>query len=88
MGGVDALVFTDDLGFNMPVLRQSVCERLAWLGVVLDESANASTTKGAGLLTGTDVALLSAPASRVRVYAVVNDEEIIVAREVFRFLPQ
>ena len=88
MGGVDALVFTDDLGFNMPVLRQSVCERLAWLGVVLDESANASTTKGAGLLAGTDVALLSAPASRVRVYAVVNDEEIIVAREVFRFLPQ
>ena len=86
MGGVDALVFTDDLGFNMPALRQSVCERLAWLGVELDPAANAATTKGAGLLAESDTALLSTPQSRVKVFAVVNDEEIIIAREVFRFV--
>ena len=86
MGGVDAIVFTDDLGFNMPALRQSVCERLAWLGVELDPSANTPTTKGAGLLAASDTALLSTPQSRVKVFAVVNDEEIIIAREVFRFV--
>lgn len=86
MGGVDALVFTDDLGFNMPALRQSVCERLAWLGVDLDPAANTTTTKNAGLLAASDTALLSTPQSRVKVFAVVNDEEIIIAREVFRFV--
>jgi len=86
MGGIDALVFTDDLGFNMPVLRKSVCERLAWLGVKLDDDANMSTTKKAGLLANGDTALLSAPDSRVKVLTVVNDEEIIIAREVFRFV--
>jgi len=86
MGGIDALVFTDDLGFNMPILRKSVCERLAWLGVKLDDAANMSTTKKAGLLADSDTALLSAPDSSVKVLTVVNDEEIIIAREVFHFV--
>jgi len=86
MGGIDALVFTDDLGFNMPVLRKSVCERLSWLGVKLNDEANMSTTKNAGLLAKSDTALLSAEDSKVKVLTVVNDEEIIIAREVFRFV--
>ena len=86
MGGIDALVFTDDLGFNMPVLRKSVCDRLAWLGIKLNDEANMSTTKNAGLLANTDTALISADDSKVKVLTVVNDEEIIIAREVFRFV--
>src|ERR1017187_1341021 len=41
LGGLDALVFTAGIGENTPLIRARVCRAAAWLGIELDESANA-----------------------------------------------
>src|SRR5690606_5794277 len=41
-GGLDSLVFTAGVGENSPEIRAGVCSRLKWLGVRLDEAANAA----------------------------------------------
>jgi acetate kinase len=40
LGGLDALVFTAGIGENSPVIRQRVCQELAWSGIRIDEDAN------------------------------------------------
>jgi acetate kinase len=67
--GLDGLVFTAGIGENAPAIRAAVCERLAWLGVALDEEANQA---GQGLI--------STPESRVQVWVVPTDEETMIAR--------
>ncbi len=42
LGGLDAIVFTAGVGENSAAIRARVCRAAAWLGVELDESANAS----------------------------------------------
>ena len=41
LGGLDALVFTAGIGENAPSIRARVCRAAAWLGIELDENANA-----------------------------------------------
>lgn len=50
MGGIDALVFTGGVGEHAPRVRADSCEALAFLGIVLDQKANAKTNSD-GLLT-------------------------------------
>lgn len=40
LGGLDALIFTAGVGENSPIIRQRVCEKLAWLGIAIDADAN------------------------------------------------
>ena len=68
MGGLDGLVFTAGIGANAPEIRRRVCERLDWLGVTLD----------AGLNTGGN-GRVSAAASRLAVWAMPTDEELVIA---------
>jgi acetate kinase len=42
LGGLDSLVFTAGIGENAPLIRERVCRAAGWLGIVLDESANAA----------------------------------------------
>ena len=42
LGGLDALVFTAGIGERAPEIRRRACEDAAWLGVVIDETANGS----------------------------------------------
>lgn len=86
MGGVDVIAFTDDLGFNMWELREEVCKRLAWMGVEVDGENNRKTAKNEGLLENDDVAQIQSERSKVVVAVVVNDEEVVVARESKPFL--
>jgi len=37
LGGLDVLVFTGGIGEHSPILREIVCDRLAWLGVALGD---------------------------------------------------
>ena len=55
LGGLDAMVFTAGIGENAAPIRAAVCQHLAWLGLELDEDANA-----------TDGPLISKKESRVR----------------------
>jgi acetate kinase len=78
LNGADALVFTAGIGENRPRLRQAVCAELDQLGILLDTAKNRSTQA--------QEAEISAPNSRVRILVIPTNEELVVAREVKRFL--
>ena len=78
LNGVDALVFTAGIGENHPPIRRAVCDNLSELGILLDQEKNS--------VTRATEATISAPASRVKVMVIPTNEELVVAREVKRFL--
>lgn len=72
LGGADVLVFTGGIGENRVEIRQAVCAGLPELGIVLDHAANA-TARGE--------VKISASESRVQIWIVPTNEELIVARQ-------
>jgi acetate kinase len=70
---VDAVLFTDTVGENVPLVRAGVCGGLDAFGIDLDEAANAALTE-----LPRDVATRS---SRVRVLVIATNEELAIARE-------
>ncbi|HUC51928.1 MAG TPA: acetate/propionate family kinase [Xanthobacteraceae bacterium] len=75
LGGLDAFVFTAGIGENSPLIRARVAEKLAWLGIALDASANT-----------TGKTLISQPGSRARLYAVPTNEELMIAQHALALL--
>ena len=75
LGGVETLVFAGGIGENIGEVRSRACRGLQFLGIELDAASNAGN--GAVISTGT---------SRVAVRVIRTDEELMIAREVFRFL--
>jgi acetate kinase len=69
LGGIDAFVFTAGIGENAPAIRAAVLRRLEWLGLVLDDDANAS-----------GASRISTPESRVACFVILTDEEAMIAR--------
>jgi acetate kinase len=67
--GVDAFVFTAGVGENSAPIRARIVEGLGWLGAELDPAANDA---GACLISAAD--------SRIAVYVVATDEELMIAR--------
>lgn len=78
LNGADALVFTAGIGENREELRAAICQDLDQLGIILDDNLNAKTRA--------QEAVISAPESRVKVMVIPANEELVVAREVRRFL--
>jgi len=72
LGGLDALVFTAGIGENSALIRQRVCRDAAWLDVALDEDQN--------LAPGGGARCISRPGSRVAVWVVPTNEELMIAR--------
>jgi len=75
LGGLDAMVFTAGIGENAPLIRSRVCLDAAWLGVELDEAANAEGRRR-----------ISTDASRVAVWVIPTNEELMIARHTQRVL--
>ncbi len=71
LGGADAIVFTGGIGENGVGFRERTCRDLEELGIVLDAEAN-RTARGE--------AKISADTSRVALWVVPTNEELIVAR--------
>ena len=69
LGGVDGFVFTAGIGENSAMIRARVTARLAWLGAKLAPEANARGQT-----------LISSPDSRVAIYVLPTDEELMIAR--------
>ncbi|PKU23044.1 acetate/propionate family kinase [Telmatospirillum siberiense] len=69
LGGLDAFVFTAGIGEHSAPVRAALCDKLAWLGVTLDEQANAANGPR-----------ISTPDSRVSVWVVPTDEELMIAQ--------
>ena len=76
LGGLEALVFTGGIGLNSDKLREMVCAKLSYMGLSLDSEKN--QTPGDELISTSD--------SKVQVYRVKTDEEIVVARNVYAML--
>jgi acetate kinase len=71
LGGLDAIVFTAGIGENQPEVRRRIGADAGWLGVEIDEEANARGEQR-----------ISAPGSRVAAYVLPTDEELMIARHV------
>ncbi len=74
MNGVDAITFTGGIGENAADIRGQICENLAYLGLEIDAALNAEKTLGAE-------GLISTAASKVEVYVVPTEEELMIARD-------
>jgi acetate kinase len=72
LNGADAIVFTGGIGENSARMRQSVCANLDWFGILLDNEKN-RTAKG-------EMAIHAA-ASRVQLWIMPTNEELVVARQ-------
>ena len=69
LGGIDGFVFTAGIGENSPDIRRRICKACSWLGIDLDERANAG--KGPQVST---------PKSMVSVWVIPTNEELTIAR--------
>lgn len=79
LGGADAIVFTGGIGENSPAIRSAVCANLDWLGILLDPLRNDSA-KGE--------MPVHAAKSRVQLWIMPTNEELIVARQARDLLNQ
>jgi acetate kinase len=83
LGGADAIVFTGGIGENGVLIREGVCEGLAELGIVLDSQANASVRERAN---ESGEASFHGDDSRVQLWVIPTNEEVIVARQTIHAL--
>ncbi len=77
LGHVDALVFTAGVGENDDFLREKFCEGLEGLGVKLDKEKNAVALARKGV----DEMEISAPDSRVKIFMVATNEELVIVED-------
>ncbi len=75
MGGVDAIVFTGGIGENNPQYRTRVAEKLAFLGVKIDESVNAAAKRTSKEFD------LSTPDAKVKMLMIPTNEELMIAKD-------
>lgn len=77
LGGLDAIVFTGGIGENDVVMREKICTKLEGaLGVKINKELN-SVSRGEELL-------FSAPDSKVQVWLIPTNEELMIARDAYR----
>jgi len=75
LGGLDAFIFTAGIGENSARLRASVVDKLVWLGLALDPVANAAHALA-----------ISQAESRIPIYVIPTDEELMIARHALALL--
>lgn len=74
MGGIDAIVFTGGIGENNPQYRDRVCDQLKFMGVEIDYDINDKLRRG-------PEGEISTPNSKVKVYVICTNEELMIARD-------
>ena len=74
LGGADAIVFSAGIGENSSIIRDGVCKNMEWAGIELDKTKNETLPRGSESRISTD-------SSRVQVWVVPTNEEIVVARQ-------
>lgn len=77
MGGVDYIIFTGGVGENQINIRKSICEQLAFMGVEIDVTAN--DMRG-------EEKMISKSDSKVKVYVIPTNEELVIAKETERLI--
>lgn len=74
LNGVDAIVFTAGIGENSVPFRQAVLDDLTWFGIDVDPEKNVFGVEGA----------ITTSESKVKVFVIPTDEELVIARDVER----
>ncbi len=77
MNGVDAIVFTAGIGENSVKSRLEICKNMDNLGIIIDENKN--NTRG-------KLTEISANDSKVKLYLIPTNEELVIARDTCRLL--
>ena len=77
MNGLDAIIFTGGIGENATDVRAKVCENMEYFGIEIDPEANAKR----GVLTR-----LSTPKSKVQIWVVPTNEELLIARDTLELI--
>jgi acetate kinase len=77
MGGIDVLTFTAGVGEKGPISRKAICEQLEFLGVKIDDEKN--KIRG-------EEAELSTEDSKVKIYTIPTNEELMIARETLKLV--
>ena len=78
MNGLDAIVFTAGMGENNPELRERVCRDMEYYGIEIDYEINAKTLRQPNTVE------LSTPNSKVKVYVLPTNEELMIAMDTER----
>ena len=76
--GLDALVFAGGVGENAPTIRKRICSGFEYLGLTIDEDANAAARREATQFQAAD--------SPVQVWMIPTDEEAVIAQAMVRLL--
>ena len=79
MGGLDAIVFTAGIGEHVPYIREKALEGLGYLGVELDTERN-------NFEHSSSPVKLSKDSSRVTVYMIPTNEELVIAEDTERIV--
>jgi acetate kinase len=77
MGGIDYVIFTGGVGENQINIRKTICQKLEFMGLELDEKAN--DTRG-------EEKMISTEDSKIKVYVVPTNEELMIAKETERIV--
>ena len=77
MGGIDAIVFTGGIGENQCGIRKGICELVGFMGVEVNEEAN--KTRGEEIKISTED-------SKIKVYVIPTNEELMIARDTKRLI--
>jgi acetate kinase len=77
MNGADAVVFAGGIGENSPEIRRRICDQLDFLGITADPARNEALTDGKEGEFGAD-------GSRVRLFVIPTNEELLIARDTVR----
>ena len=77
MNGIDYIVFTGGIGENQINIRKGICEKLAFMGVKIDFDEN--NMRG-------EEKVISKPDSRIKVYVIPTNEELMIAKETLRLI--
>lgn len=90
MGGIDALVFAGGIGEHDALLRQNLCQRLGFLGLVLDQEKNRQPRRAANASSdesGNDAVNLAAKGSAAEIWVIKTDEGKVATQAAAAFLP-
>ena len=72
MNGIDYIIFTGGIGENQVNIRKGICEQLKFMGVEIDEKANEEKS---------EEKLISKTESKVKIYVIPTNEELMIAKE-------
>ena len=78
VSGAEAVIFSGGIGENSPVVREKICQNMEWCGLKLDLQANSKITGKDGRISAGD--------SRLSVFVIHTDEELVIARETARLI--